>query len=125
MAKLEELKAQYPQLWERATKRFSSPQAQVKYFRALVEAQKARELEKEIRAKERARDRRRRTRALILFAIQTLEWYARNGRAEQLRRALENNPLRGKEGKYEIDYTPYVLSTLEEFEKKFQEALEV
>jgi len=125
MAKLEELKAQYPDLWERATKRFSSPQAQVKYFRALVETQKARELEKEIRAKERARERKRRTRALILFALRTLEWYARNGRTESLRRTLSINPLLGREGKYTIDYTPYVLSILEEFEQEFQETQDV
>lgn len=114
MPSTEELIKQYPQLWERATKKFSSPQAQQKYFRALVEAQKAKELEREIRAKERSRDRRRRTRALILFALRVLENHCQNGRSDQIREALQKHPLIGKEGRQEVDYSPYILRVLDE-----------
>lgn len=118
MPSIEELQAKYPQLWEKARKKFSSPQAQRKYFRALVEAQRARELEKEIRAKERSRDRRRRTRALILFALRVLENYSQNGKSDQIREALQKHPLLGKEGRQEVDYSPYILRILDELDNQ-------
>ena len=125
-ARFEDLVQQYPQLWEKAQKKFSSPQAQKKYFRSLVEAQKAREIEKQVRAKEKARERRRRTRALILFALWVLKAMEKDGwgfsvpdskgkyHVLEARKFWREFRLIDKEGRYDVDYTPYLRRILKE-----------
>lgn len=126
-ARFEDLVQQYPQLWEKAQKKFSSPQAQKKYFRSLVEARKAREIEKQIRAREKSKERRRRTRALILFALQILEKVKEkevfqgfcvrdhNGKLVCYRfdQVLPMLNLKAKEGRQEVDYAPYLRRVFE------------
>ena len=86
---------------------------------ALVQLEKAKKLNKEKRAKEKALKRRRRTRALILFALWELENLVANGTAKDFATYLqEARPIRGKEGKKEIDYTPYIVEALEELLQK-------
>jgi len=117
--KLETLQAEYPHLWEKAVQKYKYFQAQKNYFMALVQLEKAKKLNKEKRAKEKALKRRRRTRALILFALWELENLVANGTAKDFVTYLQDaRPIKGKEGKKEIDYTPYIVEALEELLQK-------
>ena len=111
---IEELKKTYPRLWERACKKFKTEKGREKGFLAFIEVEKAKLKD----LVEREKERKRRTRALILFSsslIRTID-------AEQLKELIElvKNNLKAKEGKQQLDYLPYLIEEIKQYHFDFK-----
>lgn len=106
--KLEELKKKYKKDWERI--------GDEKLFLQFV---KLKEREKKLIEKLQARsekERKRRTRALILLASMFIE--KQPSLAESF---IRHNKIIGKEGKQEVDYTSYILQEIERIKQSNSE----
>jgi len=111
---IEELKEIYPREWERACKKFSTEKARRKAFLAFVEMKKARVQD----YVEREKERRRRTRALILFSSALIR-KADPALIERLLK-LVRSELVAREGKQEVDYLPYFVEEVKAVHPNFE-----
>jgi len=119
MKNLEKLKEIHKDLWEKAEKKFTNEKAKNRYFEALVLQRKAKQLEKELVIKENSKKRKRRTRALILFALAILKRMSKEEFKNTIKELKQD--LLAKEQKQIIDYTKYLI---EEFEKNDDKKLD-
>jgi len=102
----EELKQRFPKLWQKACREFEDEDARKKAFLAFVELQKAKV--KEQIAKEKAR--KKRTRALILFATGLIRELDQNELKNLIRKTRRH--LIAREGRSETDYLPFLLQEI-------------
>jgi len=111
---LEELKQAYPRLWEKACREFEDEEARKKAFLALVELQKAKV--KEQITKEKLR--KKRTRALILFASALI----RELDKQELRNLIQRirKHLIAREGRREVDYLPFLVEEIKNVKENFE-----
>ncbi len=105
---LQELKELYPKLWEKAQKKYSHPTAQAKWFRAQVLLKESRIWE----LQEEERERKRRTRALILFASSLIRKLHVNDLERLI--SLARPDLIAKERGKELDYLPFLEKEVQE-----------
>ena len=107
MTSLEALKEKYAELWEKAERKCQCEKARESYFLALVKLKRARQLEKAFKSHQKKQDRKRRTRALILFALFVLERCSDDLVLSLLKSC--KNELVAKEGRQEVNYFNYLL----------------
>ena len=112
--KVEEFIRKYPELWKRVCREFTSEKARVRALKSLVEMKKAK-VEEMV---EREKERKRRTRALILFASSLIRKLNDN----ELKQLIEltRDDLRAKEGKTELDYLPFLLQEIKNVHPDFE-----
>lgn len=132
---LEELKKQYPRLWEKAQKKVTHLEAQKKLFFALIEAQKAKELEKQLRARERTKHRRYRAKAIERLVVCLMEdnvsqtlyleaYHQESGRwyrvdlKDYINKLIVERRLILREGRREIDLSPFLFEELTQAKKR-------
>jgi len=111
---LEELKQTYPRLWQKASREFEDEDARKKAFLALVELQKAKVKERIIREKLR----KKRTRALILFATGLIRELDQNELKNLIQRIRKH--LIAREGRSETDYLPFLLQEVKQVHPNFE-----
>jgi len=111
---LEELKQIYPKEWEKACRKFQSEPARKKAFLAFIEMKKARVQD----YVEKEKERRRRTRALILFSSALIR------KADQvlIQKLLKlvRSELVARERKQEVDYLEYFLKEVRSVHPEFE-----
>lgn len=106
MTSLDALKERYQELWDKAERKCQCEKARESYFLALVKLKRARQLEKAFRSHQNKQDRKRRTRALILFALFTLEHCSEEVVLSLLRACRDK--LVAREGRQEVNYFNYL-----------------
>ena len=107
MSSFESLKEKYAELWDKAERKCQCEEAKKSYFLALVKLKRARQLEKAFKSHQKKQDRKRRTRALILFSLFVLEHCSEEVLLALLRAC--KNKLVAKEGRQEVNYFNYLL----------------
>jgi len=113
--KIEKLKELHPELWLKAQKKFSDTTQAEKFFLLKVKEKKLREKTKLFESTYNHRERKRRTRALILLAISFLEHLIKNNKENSI--YYFQGKLHAKEGRAVIDYFPYILQELARLKK--------
>jgi len=111
---IEELKEIYKAEWEKACRKFQSEPARRKAFLAFVEMKKAKVQD----YVEREKERRRRTRALILFSSGLI----RKADPVLIQKLLKlvRSELVAREGKQEVDYLEYFLKEVRSVHPEFE-----
>jgi len=107
MSSFESLKEKYAELWDKAERKCQCEEAKKSYFLALVKLKRARQLEKAFKSHQKKQDRKRRTRALILFSLFVLSRCSDDLVLSLLKSC--KNELVAKESKREVNYFNYLL----------------
>jgi len=107
MSSIESLKEKYKDIWEKAERKCQCEEAKKSYFLALVKLKRARQLEKAFKSHQKKQDRKRRTRALILFSLFVLSRCSDDLVLSLLKSC--KNELVAKESKREVNYFNYLL----------------
>lgn len=106
MKELEQLKQKYKKEWEEA-------QGDEKLFWKIAKAKETiKKTKEEIRAKAEE-ERKRRTRALILFATEFI-----SDKVEIAEMYMKYKKLIAKEGKEEVDYTKYIIEEIQKVKER-------
>jgi len=111
---IEELKKTYPRLWQKACKKFKSEKGRERGFLALIEVEKAKLRD----LVEREKERKRKNRALILWAKSLIKKLS-SPELEGLI-VLTKDELKAKEGKKIIDYLPFLIAEIREQHTDFK-----
>jgi len=108
--KIQKLKELHPDIWLKAQKKFPDPTQAEKYFVLKIREKKIKAKTKLFEAQNNQKERKRRTRALILLALAFLEYLIQNQKEHHLN--YFKDKLQAKEGRSIIDYFPYILKEI-------------